>query len=241
MSLSRLGFFVLSGAGAMSAAVATAGAEVPAAPSAAPRKNPEHALATSEYDRAAMLAFLDQPVAHKQVYQTERLDISGNLAAVYVKMQRSMNSFDFSLDSGKLVTLAVLMGNSVALSVDDAMWAKYEIGKVFRFRDGYGNTIGANVFDKARSTLSTAGGCDNPKSVYQDYTGEAIRKRGGGMFVCFNALSGFANTLSDSAGVDGPAILADLRKHMIPGYLLVPSGTSTMQLAQDHGWKPYAM
>ncbi|HTD33905.1 MAG TPA: hypothetical protein VK665_09615, partial [Candidatus Elarobacter sp.] len=116
-----------------------------------------------------------------------------------------------------------------------------DIGRVFRFRDGFGNTIAANVFDKARSTLSTGGGCDDPKSVYLDYTGEAVRKRGGGMMVCFNALSGFANTLADGVGVDGPVILADLRKHLIPGYLLVPSGVSTIQLAQDHNWKTYAM
>ncbi len=241
MSLSRLGFFVLSGAGAAAAATGSAAADTPSAPKTAPRKNAEHALAPSEYDRAAMFAFLDQNVAHKQVYQTERLDITGNLAALFVKMQRSKNSFDFSLQSGELVTLAILMGNAVALSVDDAMWAKYDIGRASRFRDGYGNTIATNVFDKARTSLGTAGGCDNPQSVYQDYTGEAVRKRGGGMFVCFNALSGFANTLADATGVDGPAILADLRQHMIPGYQLVPSGTSTIQLAQDHNWKTYVM
>jgi hypothetical protein len=241
MSISRLGFVALTGAGAVAAAATAAGAEVASAPRTAPRKNPEHALLPSEYDRAAMLAFLDQKTAHKQVYQTERLDITGNLAALFVKMQRSMNSFEFSLDAGKLATLAILMGTSVALSVDDAMWTKYEIGRVSRFRDGYGNTIAANVFDKARTAMSVVGGCDNPGTVYQDYTGEAVRNRGGGMMVCFNALSGFANNLAEALNGDGPAILADLRHHLIPGYLLVPSGVSTIQLAQEHNWKTYAM
>jgi hypothetical protein len=240
MSLSRLGFFALSGAGAMAAA-GSAGAEVASTPRSAPRKNLEHALAPSEYDRAAMLAFLDQNAAHKQVFQTERLDISGNLAALFVKMQRSMNGFEFSLQEGKLATLAVLMGNSVALSLDDAMWVKYEIGRVSRFRDGYGNTIATNLFDKARTAMGVAGGCDKPGTVYQDYTGEAVRKRGGGLMVCYNALSGFANGLGDALNTDATVILADLLQHMIPGYLLVPSGVSSIQLAQDRNWKAYAM
>jgi hypothetical protein len=241
MSISRLGFVVLSGAGAFAAAATGAGAEVASAPRTTSRKNPEHALLPSEYDRAAMLAFLDQNAAHKQVYQTERLDISGDLSALFVKMQRSMNSFEFSLQAGKLATLAILMGNSVALSADDSMWTKYEIGRVSRFRDGFGNTIAANVFDKARTSMGVAGGCDKPGTVYQDYTGEAVRNRGGGMMVCYNALSGFANGLAEALNGDGPAILADLLHHMIPGYRLVPSGVSTIQLAQEHNWKTYAM
>jgi hypothetical protein len=175
MSLSRLGFFALSGAGAVAAATGNAGAEVASAP-----------------HRARIL----------------------------------------STRSRRPNTTARLCSRS---------WIRTLPSRVSHFRDGFGNTIATNVFDKARTAMSVEGGCDKVGSVYQDYTGEAVRKRGGGMMVCYNALSGFANGLADALGTDGTAIFADLMHHMIPGYLLVPSGVSTFQLAQDHNWKAYTM
>lgn len=195
-------------------------------------------LSPAEYDRSAMLAVIQVDRPHKQVFSASILGLqpSANYAALFAHMQFAMNGYDFSLGArqGKLATLGVMSGQACLLSLNNAMWTKYRIGRLF----GAART---NVYWAAKSKLDLTSSPNDPHGVYQDWSGEAVRRRGGSFMVCHTALTKIAMRCASENGSDGDTVLSDLISNLQPGCLLVPSGVTAVQLAQEHGWKLYTI
>jgi intracellular sulfur oxidation DsrE/DsrF family protein len=198
-------------------------------------------LTPREYDYEAMMAVLRTNKLHKQVFLA--VDVSRTLFGVlhlvqldmrelYGKMQQAMNGYDFSLAAshGKLATLGVLVGDSVILALNGAMWEKYGIGKRY-------NLPKSNIYYNAKSNLNPDVSPNDPNGLYQDWSAQAVLKRGGSFMVCHNALTGFANSMALKVGSDCASVLAELSQNVLPGFLVVPSGLVAVQLAQENGWK----
>jgi hypothetical protein len=196
-----------------------------------------HIVKPGEYDAAAMLSTLTVSSDHKQVFQSvSPIIIVPGLASLYLHMQNSMNAYQFSLGLGNLSTLAVLIGPSIVFALTDAMWTKYGIGKAV------GTDLAAtNVYYKATSTLDPSASPDDPNGLYQDWSAQAVLKRGGKFFVCHNATSAFAGILASKIGADPKVALADFEKNLLPGFQMVPAGVAAMQQAQENGWKPFTV
>jgi len=193
-----------------------------------------HILNPTQYDRTAVLNVLQGGGAHKQVFQSvSPLMIAPGIASLYMHMQNSMNAYQFSMGAGQLSTLAVVLGPSIILALNDAIWQKYGIGKAF-------NLSSTNDYYKAGSNLDLAASADDPNGVYQDWSAQAVLKRGGKFFVCHNAMTAVAAFVaSKMPGATGGAVLADFEKNLLPGFIVVPAGVAAVQQAQEYGWKPF--
>lgn len=235
MPLSRKHFVAAATAGLSGAALlpknAVADAPAQAPPSPMPLRF--HVLRPNEYDRAQMFRVLRTPVQHKQVFESVTpLLIVGN-ASVYIHMQNSLNAYEFSYGYGRrsLATLAVLAGPSAVLGLDDAMWTKYGLGKAL-------NLAETNVYYTAKSVRET-GSPDDPAAIYQDWSAEAVMRRGGRFFVCHNAMTAVAALAASQSGGSAAAVLADFERHVVPGFIVVPAAVAAVQAAQDLGWRVY--
>jgi hypothetical protein len=235
MPLTRKHFLSAAAAGASIATLASASAAKAADTGDMRSMVKFHNLKSGDYDAAAMLKTLAQSSDHKQVFQSvSPIIIVPGLASLYLHMQNSMNAYQFSLGLGNLSTLGVLIGPSIAFALTDAMWTKYNIGKAL------GSDLAAtNTYYKATSNLDPGASPDDPNGLYQDWSAQAVLKRGGAFFVCHNATTGIAMVLASKMGGDPKVALADFEKNLLPGFQMVPAGVAAMQQAQENGWKPF--
>lgn len=191
-----------------------------------------HILKTSQYNRAAVTAVLKGGGAHRQVFQSvDPIAVAPGIASLYLHMQNSMNAYQFSMGLGKLSTLGVILGPSIILALNDSMWKKYGFGTAFKL-------AATNAYYSASSNLDLSASPDDPNGIYQDWSAQAVIKRGGKFFVCHNAMSAVAAvTASKMSGATPAGVLADFEKNVLPGYLVVPAGVASVQQAQEYGWK----
>ena len=229
MSISRKRFISATAVGVSAAAFSSFDTVADAAVDRAPLHF--HILKPSEYDKSLMLQKLTVNNEHKQVFQAvSPILIAPGIASIYIHMQNSMNAYQFSQGLGNLATLGVLIGPSIVFALKDEMWKKYSIGKMF----GLAST---NTYYQADSNLDLSADPDNPDGVYQDWSAQAVLKRGGQFFVCHNATTGVAYVIAQKVGATGKAVLADFEKSLLPGFQMVPAGVGAVQQAQENGWK----
>lgn len=235
MTFSRKEFIAATAIAASAAAVGE-----PSIPAAAQERASIHfsVLKPGQFDGAAMLRKLSTDAEHKQVFQSvDPLIVAPGIASVYLHMQNAMNAYEFSLGLGRLSTLAVFIGLSIVLSLDDATWKKYGLGRL----SSHFQLAQTNAYYPAGSTLDLDADPDDPKGVYQDWSAQAVLKRGGQFFVCHNAATGIAFLVAQKLGANPRAVLADFESHLLPGFAMVPAGVAAVQQAQEHGWKPFAI
>ncbi len=230
MSISRKGFVAATAAGISAAALEPRPAS--AADGAAPHF---HIVMPGEYDRARMLATIETKNDNKQVFQSVTPILAAGTASLYLHIQNSLNAYEFSygLGPGSLATLAVLTGGSVAYALGDEVWRKYGLGTGLKLAP-------ANVYYRAASLRET-GSPDDPDSVYQDWSAQAVLHRGGAFMVCHNALTNLAAAFAPKAGVTPAQALDDFVRNVLPGFQIVPAGVAATQLALEHGWHPYPL
>ncbi|HEV2879241.1 MAG TPA: hypothetical protein VGW96_06615 [Candidatus Eremiobacteraceae bacterium] len=234
MPISRKHFISATAVGVSAAALTSFDTVAEAAVDRAPVHF--HILKPNEYDKAGMLQRLTISNEHKQVFQSvSPLVVAPGVASVYIHMQNSMNAYQFSLGLGNLATLAVLIGPSIVFALNDNMWKKYSIGKMLTLAS-------TNTYYQASSKLDLSADPDDPNGVYQDWSAEAVLKRGGQFFVCHNATTAVAAIIAMKSGTTTPsAVLADFEKNMLPGFLMVPAGVAAVQEALENGWKYFAI
>jgi len=237
MSLTRKSF-IASAALAASAAALAKGERSDAAMMAFNRTPMHfHILKEGEYDRDGMMKTLAANAAHKQVYESvSPLLIAPGIASIYMHMQNAMNAFQFSYGMGanSLATLAVFIGPSVVFALNDRMWTKYHLGDAFKLDK-------TNTYYISSSSLDLGASPDDPNGIYQDWSGEAVLKRGGAFMVCHNATTAIAGMIAERAKLNPADVLAEWSANMLHGFKFVPAGVAAVQLAQDNGWKVYAL
>ena len=228
MTISRRSFVAAAALGVAAAAIDS---EKSVAADASPLHF--HILAPNEYDGARMHAIIGVNKPNKQVFQSVSPLMIAGVASLYLHMQNSMNAFEFSygMGRGSLATLGILTGPSVVFALDDATWSKYGLGGAF-------NLAATNVYYKAGSLRET-GSPDDPDSIYQDWSAQAVMHRGGAFMVCHNALTAGAGLVAQKAGARPQDVLADFMAHVLPGFLVVPAGVAATQAALERGWQNY--
>jgi hypothetical protein len=234
-----------AGAVALTSTRAIADEVPPAKPAAPPPPPPPSAvhfpvLKPSEYDAKKMWAELKTKKPHKTVYQSvEPHLIVPGLASLYIHIQNSLNAGEYSFGWGKgnVAVAAVLYGPSIIFALNDAIWAKYNLGGAFGLKDANGKPEKGNVYYKAQTSMSFDGDPGAGGNVYQDWSAEACLKRGAVFMVCNNALTAFAGMMAMGMGADPKAALAEWKANMLPGFMIVPAGVGALQAAMETGWK----
>jgi len=193
-------------------------------------------LTPEQYDHAEMMATIRVSTPHKQLFPATGAVVQPqtDIAIIYLHMQFALNGFQFSLPHGpeKLATLGVFSGSAVAFALDDDMWREYEIGKRFVLAE-------TNTYYRASSNLDPHAAPNDPKGLYQDWSAQAVLKRGGAFMVCHNALTYFASDCALRQGKNPQTVLDDWMSHLLPGFNAVPSGITAIQLAAENGWEIY--
>jgi intracellular sulfur oxidation DsrE/DsrF family protein len=176
--------------------------------------------------RGAIEAILHKAARHKQVIAAPKI----NSGAALRYAGNTLNAFEtgFGEGPGTLHVACVFYGTALFFVADDTLWSKYQL---FDALDRSGDALPLIVHSPQNpfyhSHVSRTG---------EDFTVEALTKRGVTWFVCNNALNGITRSLAQQRGLDPLAVYADFRAHFVPGTIVVPSGTGTIVLAQEAGF-----
>jgi len=126
----------------------------------------------------------------------------------------------------ELTAMVVLRSKAIPLALDDRLWAKYKLGKMFKLVD-YATNAAAdrNLFW-------------NPKEGEMPESGmsiKALQARGAMFCVCETALTMTSTQYAKSKGADPDEMKKEWIAGILPGIQLVPSGVWAVNRAQEHG------
>jgi intracellular sulfur oxidation DsrE/DsrF family protein len=126
--------------------------------------------------------------------------------------------------------VVTLYGRTMALGLQDAMWAKYKLGEQLNIIDPTTNApLARNWFAHPRPGDPVADG--SPESSI-----EALTKRGVVFLLCNNAVQRWSGRL-EKAGLGAQAdIYADLTSHALPEVTIVPNVLIAMTQAHERGF-----
>jgi intracellular sulfur oxidation DsrE/DsrF family protein len=193
------------------------------------------ALAAGTYDRAKMDAVLNRPARHRHIIGYPRLQNNAAMrSAAHI-----MGAFAYAFGEGPgtvNIVVALYGPTTVMMLANDEFWATT---KAYDLTAALGElpqtTVRGprNPFYHAHTSLDPHDDPENPLGYYHDYSVEALTKRGVTWFVCNEAMHTAARELERLG--DGHAVenLAKLKAHLLPGTVIVPSGSQSLVVAQE--------
>ena len=217
METNRSGFLIAA-TGAVALAATTAGAD-----------------AAGTYDRTAMNAILNRPGRHRLIIGAPRLNgVAPMRSAAHI-----MGAYQFAFGEGPGTTNVVvsLYGpTSILCVMNDAFWANYhayELSQALGDMPAQILNQKRNPYLHARSSMNPHDQPEDDQGFYHDYTVEAMLRRHVAWFVCNEALHTASHELSQLGDGTPEACYAALRAHIIPGPIVVPSGSQALVVAQE--------
>lgn len=187
----------------------------------------------SEFDYPAFAKLVGGQYDARQLW-----DVNGYVPTVLGSIKNAYNGyqFGFGIAPSKIGMVACLHGSANAFAYDDAMWSKYRLGENFGFKDPAGNVVTTNIFYHARSQPVAAADPNDPASMYQDGTIEALQRRGLLVLVCHTAAAEGARSLvaggAAPQGMSAGDVERDLLAHLMPGVRSVPAMVATIGILQ---------
>jgi hypothetical protein len=125
-----------------------------------------------------------------------------------------------------------LYGGTTLLGFNDAMWKKYDLGKVLKVMDGTNAPATGNVFYAAPAGAASLSITGAPLSLPADTSISALQQRGGVFIVCNNAFNLWMGLLGGAKSAD---LRTEFEANMLPGIFLVPAMVVAVNQAQTHG------
>jgi intracellular sulfur oxidation DsrE/DsrF family protein len=200
------------------------------------------AAVPAPYDRREMNAILDRPGRHHHIIGSPRI----NAVAALRSAAHIMGAYEFAMGEGP-GTVAIIVSlygpSSILMLVNDAFWAKSKAYELAQGLDDLPPQVlrgSRNPFYHARSTMSLADDPSDVNGFWHDYTVEALTRRGVKWFICTEALRTASRELAQLGDGEPDAIFADLRAHLLPGALVVPSGSQALVIAQERHYTYHA-
>jgi hypothetical protein len=188
----------------------------------------------SQFDYAAFAKLAGRPFSVKQLW-----DVNGYVPTVLGGIKNAFNGYQFGygIAPDRIGAAICLHGSANAFAYNDAMWSAYRLGEAFGFKDPSGAVVGTNIFYHARSQAVISADPNDPKSMYQDGTIEALQRRGLTVMICHTAAAEQAESLVAGGfapqGRGAAHVLADLLGNVVPGTVVVPSMEATIGILQN--------
>lgn len=145
-----------------------------------------------------------------------------DLAARYIDNVHKV----YGKSSGDIAAVLNIRTRSVPMGLSDAMWAKYPIAEDAKVVD-------PDTSAPARRNLDMRVSAEKAAQGYGSF--ERLQPQGAIVIVCDFALVHLANRLATKSGGKGEDVHAELRRNLIPGAILVPSGIFGAAQAQNAG------
>jgi len=187
---------------------------------------------STEFDIAAFTKRVSRPADIRQVW-----DAGKWYPQILGGVKNSLNGlqFGFGIAADRLAIAFVTHNESNLLLYGNEAWARYNLGQVIGVHDPTGALVTSNIFGAARSTNTIADPSD-VHGYYQDASIATLQRRGVMFFICNTALVQQANQIlaaGAASGQEAVQVAQALRKSLLPGVMLVPSGVATIALLQS--------
>lgn len=148
-------------------------------------------------------------------------------------IRNALNAFQFTYKK-TLYPIICLRGNAAIYALDDKMWKKYSFNTLFDRKNA--GIVNGNPLYSRQTTGNGTLGLEDPNSLYQDSSLQALLQRGSHIAVCHDALNGISGQLAEQRGVTTDSIFNELAAHLVPGAQQTPSGSSLIAVAQYLGF-----
>lgn len=151
----------------------------------------------------------------------------------FAPIKNAMNAFQF-VYKRSLYAVICLRGTAVIYALDDATWAKYSLGTLYGQQSSSitDHNPSYQRYTSNNGTLSP----QDPNSLYQDSSLQALLQRGSYIAACHDALNGVSLTIAAHNGLTAQTIFKELVAHLVPGTQQTPSGSSLIAVAQHLGF-----
>jgi hypothetical protein len=125
----------------------------------------------------------------------------------------------------------VFRHKAIPMVVNDAMWAKYQLGKTYEQKDpASGKPAERNPF-----LNSNGGDKDKYGLIWPDGGLDTLVSRGQTVLACNMALHFMSGELARKAKLDPKTVYSELRANLVPGVTLMPSGIFAVTRAEEAG------
>ena len=186
---------------------------------------PAKALATRPGPKEPSNKWLDGLTSkHKQFFDAPTAN--GGVPLVHVMNYYDTYNKAFNVKDADIDAVLTFYGATTFYGLNDAAWAKYQIGEFLETNDGTGKPATANPWRAAPVIL----GMTLPQASL-----ESLHKRGATLILCNNALTIFSAMLAQKRGLDPKAVYEDMRANILPEVDLVPGMVVAIEQAQRAG------
>ena len=186
---------------------------------------PAKALATRPGPKEPSNKWLDGLTSkHKQFFDAPTAN--GGVPLVHVMNYYDTYNKAFNVKDADIDAVLTFYGATTFYGLNDAAWAKYQIGEFLETNDATGKPATANPWRAAPVVL----GMTLPQASL-----ESLHKRGATLILCNNALTIFSALLAQKRGLDPNAVYQDMKASILPEVELVPGMVVAVEQAQRAG------
>jgi len=154
----------------------------------------------------------------------------------------------YGLAPNQVNVVVAAHGQTGGMLLNDLLWQKYELGKMYKVNMPDPNP--APAADSAKRDSTTTGAAKParvpatrnvyyaPKAgdpVNDETSVDALAKLGVTFLICNNALKQFANYTARKSGTTHEVALKELHDNLVPGAVLVPTMLIAINRAQERG------
>ncbi len=193
----------------------------------------------SEWKLAEFQKLVNEPARIKQVFDV--VQIGDGKALNSVKNSLNGLQFGFGIAEHQIKIVAALHGPANMLNYDDYVWDKYRIGEWLSVIDpATGKPAVKNLFYRSKGK-TTSKDPDDPDSLYQDTSMQALQARGVQFLSCHTALEEQVRVLirRDKLTQSPEQIVREMLAHTQPGALVIAAMGAAIALLQVEGHYSY--
>jgi intracellular sulfur oxidation DsrE/DsrF family protein len=188
----------------------------------------------ADFDQKAFDAAVGRPAQVRQLWEAVAFK-----PGVWNNVKNAMNGlqFGFGFAPDSIAMAWCGHGPSSAYAYGNEIWQKYQIGTYFSLKNDAGDPISTNVFVPRQNPADPNADPDDPKSLYQDVSVQALQGRGLVVLACHTAIEeqsrGIVKKGLAPAGMAAGDVASDILTHLIPGAIVVPSMVAAIAVLQQ--------
>jgi hypothetical protein len=161
---------------------------------------------------------------HKQFFDAPNAE--GGVPLVHVMNYYDTYNKAFNVKDADIDAVLTFYGATTFYGLNDAMWAKYQLGEYLETNDATGKPATANPWRSSPVVL----GLTLPHASL-----DSLNKRGATLILCNNALHIFSSLLAAKRGLDPNGVYDDMNANILPGVDLVPGMVVAIEQGQRAG------
>ncbi len=176
------------------------------------------------FDRSGWNAIMARDVKHHHAFAASKLSEGLVLEAI----DNVLNAYEQIGEKPVSATSAAVLyhGASLVLGLNDIVWNEMLYPTMDKASKSLRDDIGVLTKGAGNPYLApTAGTYDSSITT--------LRKRGAVLFLCNNAMRGFASSLGNELGISHGAAYAKLTSNLVDGAMLVPAGVWAIHALQE--------